>query len=179
MVGDVGFDPLDLAARRFNGVSLFVPTMEDDVGFKGQGPLPTLYWMREAELKHGRICMLAIVGYISVDLGLKFPGFTSGLTSYAAHDTMVKEGSMWLLLLACGVIEVLVGGPALYAAALGQTDRQPGDFQLNALGFPTDDDMKLKEVTHARLAMLAFSGLVTQSALLASKGLDPTFPYMF
>ena len=33
-------------------------------------------------------------------------------------------------------------------------------------------DMKLKEVTHCRLAMLAFSGVVTQSVLY-----DKGFPY--
>jgi len=36
--------------------------------------LPTLYWMREAELKHGRLCMLAIVGFAGVDNGLHWPG---------------------------------------------------------------------------------------------------------
>jgi len=47
MAGDVGFDPL--------GLSNYFP----------------LAWMREAEIKHGRVCMLAIVGYIAVDFGLR------------------------------------------------------------------------------------------------------------
>ena len=29
--------------------------------------IPMVYWMREAELKHGRICMLAVVGWLTVD----------------------------------------------------------------------------------------------------------------
>merc|ERR1712086_88168 len=177
MPGDVGFDPMGLSMLKFNGVSMFVPTMEDDAGFGGQGPLSTLYWMREAELKHGRICMLAITGYIGVDLGAKFPGFTSGLTSYAAHDAMVAEGPMWFLLLACGVVEVLTM-PALYYTASGLTpDRAPGDFQAS-LFFDADETMKTKEILHCRLAMLAFSGLVTQSALLVSQGGSGSFPYM-
>jgi hypothetical protein len=48
--GDVGFDPL--------GLSNYFP----------------LAYMREAELKHGRVCMLAIVGYIAVDAGLRVRG---------------------------------------------------------------------------------------------------------
>lgn len=47
MPGDVGFDPL--------GLSSYFP----------------LDWMREAEIKHGRVCMLAIVGYIAVDIGIR------------------------------------------------------------------------------------------------------------
>ena len=30
-------------------------------------------WLREAELKHGRVTMLATVGFLANDLGLKFP----------------------------------------------------------------------------------------------------------
>eukprot|EP00965_Chrysotila_dentata_P008840 288133-Pleurochrysis_carterae.AAC.4 len=47
MVGDVGFDPL--------GISSGIP----------------MAWLRESELKHGRVCMLATVGYIAVDMGIR------------------------------------------------------------------------------------------------------------
>ena len=50
MVGNVGFDPMGLSTPQ------------------------NIKWMREAELKHGRICMLAWVGWVAVDLGVKFPG---------------------------------------------------------------------------------------------------------
>lgn len=52
--GDVGFDPI--------GFSSFIP----------------LDFLREAELKHGRICQLAVVGFAATDLGLRLPG--------AVHD---------------------------------------------------------------------------------------------
>lgn len=48
--GDVGFDPI--------GFTSFIP----------------LDFMREAELKHGRICQLAVVGFAATDLGLHLPG---------------------------------------------------------------------------------------------------------
>ena len=38
-------------------------------------PVTTLDWMREAELKHGRMTMLAVLGWVSVDLGMRFPGY--------------------------------------------------------------------------------------------------------
>eukprot|EP00962_Isochrysis_galbana_P006957 scaffold1878_cov113-Isochrysis_galbana.AAC.14 len=62
--------------------------------------------MREAELKHGRICMLAWVGYVAVDNGFYVP-FAPHVSSLAAHDTAVKSGNMLLLLGAVGVIEVM------------------------------------------------------------------------
>jgi uncharacterized membrane protein len=72
----VGFDPLMLANKQ------------------------TVGWMREAELKHGRVCMLATLGWVAVDLGFHFPGDTfSGLTSLAAHDATVKSGDMFRLFL--------------------------------------------------------------------------------
>jgi Chlorophyll A-B binding protein len=36
-----------------------------------------LYWMREAELKHARIAMLAVVGSIAQEAGFVVPGLVS------------------------------------------------------------------------------------------------------
>ena len=48
-------------------------------------------WMREAELKHGRMCMLAWTGYVAVDLGMRFPGEKyAALTSFTAHEATVS-----------------------------------------------------------------------------------------
>merc|ERR1719384_1828294 len=44
-VGDVGFDPFSFSDRSFG-----------------------MEFLREAELKHGRICMLAWTGWVAVDL---------------------------------------------------------------------------------------------------------------
>lgn len=54
MAGDVGFDPLGLSNI-------------DDVGLD-------LYWMREAELKHGRLAMMAVAGVVWVETLGSFPG---------------------------------------------------------------------------------------------------------
>merc|ERR1719230_1034014 len=70
MVGDVGFDPFQLSMIPWNMAEAIVPKARLEEG----ASLSFLYWAREAELKHGRICMLAIVGYVTVDLGIHFPG---------------------------------------------------------------------------------------------------------
>ena len=139
-------------------------------------PLPTIYWMREAELKHGRLAMLAIVGFVTVDAGWHFPGAQyEGSTSVTAHDAMVTQGNMGFLFSVIAFIEI-ISATGIHQAACG-SDREPGDFAMDPLNYcgtaAGKADMKLKEITHCRLAMLAFGGMVTQAVAVSDK-----FPYM-
>lgn len=149
MVGDVGFDPLNLSE------------------------VADLKWMREAELKHGRVCMLAWAGYVAVDLGWVAPGAPKGISSLAAHDVTVKSGQMLLLLGTVGVFEALTYN-AVSEMMKSETDRAPGDFGLDPFSWAKANPTRMQtaELLHGRTAMLAFSGVVTQSAL---KGV--CFPY--
>ena len=65
-VGDVGFDPLGFSA------------------------IIDMRWLREAELKHGRVCMLAATGMIVQDV-YQFPGVTKsfGEVSWPHHETRI------------------------------------------------------------------------------------------
>merc|ERR1719198_757335 len=90
-VGDVGFDPFQLSMLPWNMAEVLVPKARLEEG----ASIPMIYWMREAELKHGRICMLAFVGYLTVDLGIHFPGAKyQGIDALHAHNAMVDAGSM-------------------------------------------------------------------------------------
>jgi len=138
--GDMGFDPL-----RFSD---FVP----------------MDFLREAELKHGRICQMAIVGFAAVDLGLRVyptPEAYEGLTSVTAHDALVKQGAMGQLLLWFSLAEII--DSVAIVQMLNGSGREPGDFGLDPFNWAAGDkkaDMQLKEITHCRLAMFAFSGMV-------------------
>ena len=132
-------------------------------------------WLREAEIKHGRICMLAWTGFVATDLGFTLPGDMHQVSSVEAHDVACKYGAMQQIFLWLSFIEVVHSFGVAQMMWMG-SDRQPGDFGLDPLDFCSTPekaaDMKLKEITHCRLAMFAFSGVVTQ-AVLTGKG----FPY--
>lgn len=49
---------------------------------------------REAELKHGRIAMLATPGWVAVDLGVKLGNVPGASTSLEAHNAAVSSGAM-------------------------------------------------------------------------------------
>ena len=71
MIGNVGFDPMGLSTPQ------------------------NIKWMREAELKHGRMAQLAWAGWVAVDLGIKFPGARyADLSSYKA--AMIVPGKSLL-----------------------------------------------------------------------------------
>eukprot|EP00448_Togula_jolla_P007097 CAMPEP_0170594324 /NCGR_PEP_ID=MMETSP0224-20130122/13936_1 /TAXON_ID=285029 /ORGANISM="Togula jolla, Strain CCCM 725" /LENGTH=268 /DNA_ID=CAMNT_0010918367 /DNA_START=58 /DNA_END=864 /DNA_ORIENTATION=- len=158
--GTYEFDPLDLAAR-----------------YPEQLP-----WFREAELKHGRVAMLAFLGLLVPDVfRLPLDVFNQdGLNNLTAHKMLTGpglfEGPMWWLITIVGAIESL---------RFKQVGLNFGELTLdNAgdLGFgkgflPKTPEgitqMKIKELKNGRLAMLAFSGAITQAALYDS----PSFPF--
>lgn len=168
MPGDVGFDPLGFSDYTLG-------PFESSAEHMG--------WMREAELKHGRVCMLGVVGWIVADMGVRAPGMPAELkaasSSFAAHDIAVADGRLLMLLILCGVFEI-AGAGAIKATLDGK--REAGDFALMG-GFSKVDGKRLAalkqaEVKHARLGMMAFSGIATQTAVASATGGSVAFPYL-
>uniref|UniRef100_A0A7S4B945 Chlorophyll a-b binding protein, chloroplastic n=1 Tax=Chrysotila carterae TaxID=13221 RepID=A0A7S4B945_CHRCT len=100
-VGDVGFDPL--------GFSEILP----------------MDWLREAELKHCRVCMLATVGFVFTDF-LTLPGSIYQVSTLDAHDVSVASGSMSQLLLWIGIAEII--SVVAIQQMLAGSGRAPGEF---------------------------------------------------
>jgi len=163
------------AASRSAAVSMAAPDINTMIGKYSVKPivydplnLHTKYdlnWLREAELKHGRVCMLAVVGWLTVDSGLTFPGAAfEGIKSIDAHDKAVESGWMWALLAAVGALEAIHMSVVVPKLDGDWGDWEPGNYGLDPFGMATES-RKIAELKNGRLAMLGFSGLVTQTAL--------------
>ena len=64
----------------------------DPLAFSTKSP-EWVGWFREAELKHGRIAMLATAGWIGADF-VQLPGDVHQVSSYEAHAAAVESGAM-------------------------------------------------------------------------------------
>ncbi|CAN0121946.1 unnamed protein product [Phaeothamnion confervicola] len=114
-------------------------TVPGDAGFDplGFSDWIDLKFLREAEIKHGRICMLAWLGYVATDLGVHLPGDMHALSSLEAHDAAVKFGAMPQILLFISAFEA-VSTPAVVQMVNG-SGREPGYFGFDPLGFAKTD----------------------------------------
>jgi len=138
---------------------------------------PFVPWFREAELKHGRTAMLAVMGFIATDF-IRLPGdmysFESIPKTIDAHDALLKSGPMYQLVLWIGLWDLLITAPAVQA--MGNGDREPGDYGLMMFA-PKDkegfDKKRAAELLNGRLAMIAVGGIATQS-IVTGHG----FPYV-
>ena len=150
----------------------------DDIGFD---PLRIsdyfpMDYLRESELKHGRIAQLAVVGFILVDAGITVHPLGQGLSSVAAHDAMVANGVMGNALVFIGIFE-LVGYIAVSEMLQG-SGREPGYFGFGSKFLEGKSEAEVKkfkynEIMNGRLAMMAFGGMVRQSVLY-----DKGLPYI-
>mmetsp|Transcript_32579 Transcript_32579/g.83313 ORF Transcript_32579/g.83313 Transcript_32579/m.83313 type:complete len:244 (-) Transcript_32579:66-797(-) len=141
MAGDVGFDPL---------------------GFSNYFDLK---WLREAELKHGRICMLAATGAIVQDL-YTFPFMSKwyqGEKMWGLHEAAIKSGALWQVLFFIGLLEI----PFLLTLANGSVDGT-GNIGFDPLGLKSDR-RAVTEIKNGRLAMIAIGGM-THHYFLTGKG---------
>ncbi|OLP99908.1 Fucoxanthin-chlorophyll a-c binding protein, chloroplastic [Symbiodinium microadriaticum] len=147
--GEYQFDPIGLAER--------YPTL--------------LPWFREAELKHGRVAMLAFLGLIVPDaFRLPIDGASDpSIDVIAAHNKLIGpglgEGLMWNLMVVVGAIES-VRFKQIGLGFENLTLENAGDLGLRALAPGTEEGMKLvrtQELKNGRLAMLAVGGCLTQA----------------
>jgi len=161
LAGDAGFDPLGFAKSK-----------ED------------LLWQREAELKHGRIAMLAAAGWPLSEL------WDKSLASFAHMKPLLVEGDRVPSLLNGGLAHVNpfywlgVLGLAGFVEGLSMMNKSSDDASMfDPLGlFPADREgqqsMELAEIKNGRLAMLAITVFVGLEAFTKTAVVDAT-PFFF
>jgi hypothetical protein len=142
----------------------------DPLGFSAKVSTGKVAFFREAEIKHGRVCMWASVGYIYGELFHPFFGGQFGGQAWKlANEVSMKN--FWLLLaVAIATVEFNWSMPAIKKGTgiFGgeyKEDRIPGDFSFDPLNLKDNfdfEEMQNKEVNNGRLAMLAITGMYAQ-----------------
>eukprot|EP00746_Dinoflagellata_sp_MGD_P166785 gnl/MRDRNA2_/MRDRNA2_96922_c0_seq1.p1 gnl/MRDRNA2_/MRDRNA2_96922_c0~~gnl/MRDRNA2_/MRDRNA2_96922_c0_seq1.p1 ORF type:complete len:339 (+),score=75.60 gnl/MRDRNA2_/MRDRNA2_96922_c0_seq1:89-1105(+) len=171
------FDPLGFATKvefkQLNGN--MAPTNEISMG--------RLLFYREAELKHGRICMLAFLGIVVGEVVHPFYGGAMSGTAMSIAAQVTQVDNFWFkMAIALSIPEIVFSMPTIsipdgadYTAQGADVFslkplRVPGDFGYDPMGLkPKDDkeflDMQNKELNNGRLAMLAVAGMLAQEAV--------------
>jgi len=134
-------------------------------------------YFREAELKHGRIAMLAWLGLVVPDF-VRIPGerysFEQIPVTIDAHDLL--NGAVGVnaqILFWISIVELCCAKKVFE----WNSTEVAGDYNLTNL-FPKDEEgqkrMRMAELKNGRLAMVAFGGAITQAAITRHP-----FPWLF
>lgn len=145
LVGDVGFDPFKFT----------------DTGDVAK--------FRAAELKHGRVCMLAVVGIITQEV-------------WQWNDQFPSKNFLEALKTApsLGIIQIVAAIAAYEISSSKYEGRVPGDLGFDPLKLSADgirENWALSELKHGRLAMIATLAMLVQASLSDKPILEQTFEW--
>jgi len=152
----------------------------DPLGFANDCDLDTLRRYREAETTHGRVAMLAVIGFLVQEAGFHplFNQASKDIGPAIRHlDEVRAEAPFFFELIA-----LLIGAAEVNRALAGwekpgdaggwpgqlQPNYYPGDIGFDPLGLkPTGSfdefaEMSTKELQNGRVAMLAAAGFIAQ-----------------
>ena len=141
----------------------------DPLGFTKDASDGKIKFYREVELKHGRVAMLASVGFLFGEQFHPMFGGSVDVPSYIAFQETPLQGAMPLVLFVVAIHEVFSVftfnspfGGELWSI---RSDYENGNLGWDPLGFKPSDPaelkaMKTKEINNGRLAMLAIAGMV-------------------
>merc|ERR1712045_620849 len=143
----------------------------DPLGLASDGDVENFTRRRETELKHGRISMLATMGYITPEITGKFPGYLSPSQELAFSD--IPNG-LAAVSKVPGAGWAQIAAYAAYCEVSGINNRpseEPGDFGWKVLTSADPEEKKKKlqaEIANGRLAMMAIIGMFFQDGLTGS-----------
>ncbi len=158
-------------------------------GFGGSDKA-SLTYMREAEIKHARLAMLAVVGWPLAELWDKkiaaFFGIADSLTSTGASPSLLNGGldkiepEYWIIVVA---LAALFESESKFTKEEAGKNYIVGDCGFDPLNFFPEDkkaqfEMQTKEIKHGRIAMMAILGFAAQEALYRTPVVAET-PFFF
>jgi hypothetical protein len=160
MQGNAEFDPLGFA-------ELFEPK-----------------WLRESEIKHGRVAMLAVSGWLFQSFGYHLPGDLYTTSNPIDAFFAVGWSPMAQIVTGLGVLEYMNHNGKMSMVDMHEDgDRVVGEFTNPIYGAKMLKnkspefiaDKKLKELQNGRLAMIAIGGMVHHT-IIAGCDTFGTFP---
>jgi hypothetical protein len=181
----------DLKAGIFPPLGFF-----DPLGISVNKEPGKLLFFREAELKHGRVCMLASLGFVVQEQFHPLFGGNIDVPSYIAFQETPLEKFWYIVSVAIALPEIFAAIPTFEDPAptlspdtnvgtykdkdtwtIKNDGRIPGDLGYDPLGIkPTDPeallDMQNKELAHGRLAMIGMAGMIAQELVTKEKLFD-------
>lgn len=158
------------------GISAPFPDMFDPANMLATATVEDVRRYREAELTHGRVAMLAALGFVVGEQLEDFPAFMNfdgSVTGPAIYQFQQIGGNFWgPLVIAIGVCEayrVQAGWARPDSTGVNKLlpEYEMGDLKFDPLGLkPTDAEelktLQTRELNNGRLAMIAIAGFVTQ-----------------
>merc|ERR1712025_219530 len=154
----------------------------DPLGFAASITEGKLLFYREVEIKHGRVAMLASLGFL---VGEQFHPLFGGdidVPSLVAFQETPLQNFWPAVVAALAVPEIFSVFSFEEPKDLNRweetwtmkSDHQPGDLGFDPLGLkPTDaaefKEMQTKEINNGRLAMIAAAGMIAQEVATGQK----------
>mmetsp|Transcript_22653 Transcript_22653/g.45565 ORF Transcript_22653/g.45565 Transcript_22653/m.45565 type:complete len:207 (-) Transcript_22653:104-724(-) len=149
----------------------------DPLGLVADGDKDNFDRLRWVELKHGRIAMLGVVGYLVTYAGVRFPGAEDIPSGFAALDNL--PGMVWAQMIATWTMmeaanqDQYAGPWGTNQNALGESPAEfKGDFRNGFIDFGWDklsDDQKMRkraiELNQGRAAQMGILGLMVHEKL--------------
>merc|ERR1719277_1440837 len=135
----------------------------DPAGFCKKGDESGFRTFRAAELKHGRVAMMAAVGGVAQHY-IKFPGFEAVPSGLTAVTTPPGSYGMIALFLLAGALEL--------GAWTEDSSKEPGNFG-DPLGLGQYDmEMRARELNNGRFAMFAALGIISAELLTGKDAIE-------
>jgi len=150
----------------------------NDNGAEGAATEGKVRFYREVEIKHGRIAMLAALGYPVAEQFHPLFGGQIDVPSFVAFQQTPLQTFWPAVVFVIAVTEVLSIIPAFENPNIEgwaiKNSHAAGDYGFDPLGLkPSDPEefklMQTKEINNGRLAMLAIAGMVAQEAATGQK----------